>query len=118
MKISKAIHIFHTGVSLYVSCGWMCPIIHNKILLGFIPCIFVNWLLDEHRCMLTRLENHFIIQEHIKDGTKIELYEEGFIQTKLKSYNIHFTEDKVNKLLIGIMFHTFLQCYANVIFKI
>jgi hypothetical protein len=115
MKLSKIIHVFHMGVSLYVSCGWMFPIIHNKILIGFIPSIFVNWLVDEHRCILTRLETHYAEIEDEKGGRKIHINNEGFIQTKLKSYNIHCSADIVNKFLLGIMFHTFIQSYYNVI---
>ena len=115
MKLSIAINIFHTGLSLYLAFGWMLPIINNKILIGFIPSVYVNWLVDDNRCIITRLEQYYKEIEDKKEGKKIHIHQEGFVQSKLKSYNIHLTGDKVNKLLIGVMFHTFLQSYYNVI---
>ena len=114
MKISNAINIFHIGLSVYLAFGWMLPIINNKFLIGFIPCVYVNWLCDEHKCILTRLEKYYV-EEDEKEGKKIHIPNEGFVHTKLKSYNIHLSGDKVHKILVGIMFHTFLQSYYNVI---
>ena len=115
MKLSYAINIFHTGLSVYLAFGWMLPIINNKILIGFVPCVYVNWLVDEHRCILTRLERYYKEIEDEKEGKKIHIHQEGFVQTKLKSYNIHLTRDTINNLLVGIMFHSFVQSYYNVI---
>jgi len=115
MKLSKVINIFHSGLSVYLAFGWMLPLINNKLLIGFIPCVYVNWLVDGKKCMLTRLEGHYREIEDEKEGKKIHIHQEGFVQTKLKLYNIHLTEDIVNKFLVGIMFHTFLQSYYNVI---
>jgi hypothetical protein len=115
MKLSIAINIFHTGLSLYLAFGWMLPLINNKILIGFVPCVYFNWLVDDHRCILTRIEHHYIELEAKKEERKIHIPTEGFVQSKLKSYNILLTRDSVNKLLIGVMFHTFLQSYYNVI---
>ena len=115
MKLSNVINIFHTGLSVYLAFGWMLPIINNKFLIGFIPSVYVNWLVDDNRCIITRLEQHYKEIEDEKEGKKIYIHKEGFVQTKLKSYNIHLTEDIVNKFLVGIMFHTFLQSYYNVI---
>ncbi len=115
MKISNAINIFHIGLSVYLAFGWMLPIINNKFLIGFIPCVYVNWLCDEHKCILTRLEHHYMELECKKEDRKIHIPDEGFVQSKLKSYNIHLTRDIVNKILVGIMFHTFIQSYYNVI---
>ena len=109
MKLSYAINICHTGLSVYLAFGWMLPIINNKFLIGFIPSVYVNWLIDDNRCIITRLE------QDEKEGKKIYIHKEGFVQTKLKSYNIHLSGDIVNKLLIGVMFHSFVQSYYNVI---
>ena len=115
MKLSNVINIFHTGLSVYLAFGWMLPIINNKFLIGFIPSVYVNWLVDDNRCIITRLEQHYKEIEDEKEGKKIYIHHEGFVQTKLKSYNIHLTRDTINNLLVGILFHSFVQSYYNVI---
>ena len=115
MKLSHAVNIFHTGLSVYLAFGWMLPLINNKILIGFVPCVYFNWLVDDNRCILTRIEHHYIEIEAKKEERKIHIPNEGFVQSKLKACNILLTRDSVNKLLIGVMFHTFLQSYYNVI---
>ncbi len=60
MKLSRLINYLHTGLSVYLAFGWVLPDIHNKILIGIIPCVYVNWLLDNNKCIITKLENHFL----------------------------------------------------------
>ena len=59
MKLSKAINTFHIGLSLYIAGGWMLSYIHNRILLLLIPLMYVNWLIDDNKCIFTRLEQHY-----------------------------------------------------------
>ena len=115
MKIYNAINVFHSLLSVYLAFGWMLPLLNNKILIGFVPCVYVNWLVDDHRCILTRLEHHYMELEGKKEDRQIDIPEVGFVQSKLKSYNIQLTRESVNNILVGIMFHTFLQSYYNVI---
>ncbi len=104
--ISKSIHNFHTFLSVYLLCGWMIPSKENQqFLTFFVPSIYVNWLIDDHRCLLTRLEHHF------QDDKKLEDKKEGFIQEKLKNYNIDISEKKIDIILTFITYHTFLQSY-------
>ena len=104
--ISKSIHNFHTFLSVYLLCGWMIPSKENQqFLTFFVPSIYVNWLIDDHRCLLTRLEHHF------QDDKKLEDKKEGFIQEKLKKYNIDISEKKIDIILTFITYHTFLQSY-------
>jgi hypothetical protein len=110
MKISKVINLFHTGISIYLSLGWILSPIHNKILVGWIPCVFVNWLLDDNQCLLTRIEHHFLKKKHIKD-----VKYEGFISKKLNSLNIELTEKEIDNILVIILFHSFLQSYKNIL---
>ena len=84
MRLSKVINIFHSGLSVYLAFGWMLPLINNKLLIGFIPCVYVNWLVDGNKCMLTRLEGHYKEIEAKKEGKKIYIHQEGFVKTKLK----------------------------------
>ena len=110
MKLSKVVNLFHTGSSVYLSLGWLLPPIHNKILVGWIPCVFVNWLLDDNKCLLTRIENHFLKKEDKKD-----INYEGFVSRKLKSLNIELTEKEIDNILVIILLHSFLQSYKNII---
>ena len=110
MKLSKVVNLFHTGTSVYLSLGWILSPIHNKILLGWIPCVFVNWLLDDNKCLLTRVEHHFLKKEDKKD-----INYEGFVSKKLKSLNIELTEKEIDNILVIILLHSFLQSYKNII---
>ncbi len=104
--IAKSIHNFHTFLSVYLLCGWMIPSKENhQFLTFFVPSIYVNWLIDDHRCLLTRLEHYF------QDDKKLEDKKDGFIQEKLKKYNIDISEKKIDIILTFIIYHTFLQSY-------
>jgi hypothetical protein len=106
-SIVKSIHTFHTLLSVYLLCGWMIPSNGNhRFLTLFVPTVYVNWLIDDHRCMFTRLEQYFQ-----GDKKKEENQEAGFIQDKLKHYNIDISEKKLNIILTFITYHTFLQSY-------
>ena len=107
MKLSKVVNLFHTGTSIYLSLGWLLPPIHNKILIGWIPCVFVNWLLDDNKCLLTRIEHHFLKKEDKKY--------EGFVSKKLKSLNIELNEKEIDNILVIILLHSFLQSYKNIL---
>ena len=103
MKPSKLVNIFHSFLSIYVGIGWLLPGIHNKILLGFIPCIYANWLVDNNKCIFTRLE-HYLLN---KEGGQIDIKYEGFISKKLKSYNFNYSEKDIHNTLVIILFHSF-----------
>ena len=104
--IAKSIHNFHTFLSVYLLCGWIIPSKENyQFLTFFVPSIYVNWLIDDHRCLLTRLEHYF------QDDKKLEDKKDGFIQEKLKKLNIDISEKKIDIILTFITYHTFLQSY-------
>ena len=91
--------------------GWVIPgTINSMVLVGLIPCMYVNWLLDENRCILTRLEHMCLV----KDGFKID-YNKGFISTKLNSFDIQLSDKDIEKWLIGISLHTFFQAYRTIV---
>ena len=109
MKLSKAINTFHIGLSLYIAGGWMLSYIHNRILLLLIPLMYVNWLIDDNKCIFTRLEYHY------KDDKDDNNKEKGFIVTKLNNMGIKITEKQTHIILTLISFHTYIQCYHNIV---
>ena len=118
MKKSDIINKIHLSLCIYLFVGWTLPPIHSKILLGFIPSIYVNWLLDDNRCILTRLEHYYLNQEKHKKGISknIEKEYDGFISNIMKKFNINLKEEDIDKLLIFITFHSFIQSYRIVLF--
>jgi len=116
MKISKVVSLFHSSVTGYIVLGWLIPyIIHSKILVLFIPSIYVSWLIDDNKCVLTRLENYYIKKElNGKDENK-ELEDDGFIKNKFKSWNINLSDKNIHSLSVLTLFHTFVHSYYNLI---
>ena len=131
IKLSEIVNNFHLFLSGYIFVGWMFSDIHSKILLGLIPSVYGNWLLNDHKCLLTVLEHKLIEIEESrevdskKDDSKKyddskknddseEVYE-GFFLKMLKSHGIHINNDDLNKILTVISYHSFLQSYRNVI---
>ena len=127
LKLSEIVNKFHLFLSGYIVCGWMFSDIHSKILLGLIPSVYGNWLVNDHKCILTVLEHKLIEKEtnddYKKDDSKKddskkddeeEVYE-GFFLKILKSRGIDIHNDDLNKILTVISYHSFLQSYRNVI---
>jgi len=115
MLTSSLVNYFHSGVSGYIVLGWMLnDIIHSKILLLFIPSIYVNWLIDNNRCLLTRLENYYIKKE-LSNSKKVQ-NDDGFIKNKLKNMNIEISDENIHILSVLVIFHTFIQSYVNIIY--
>lgn len=107
MKFSEAINIFHSGLSLYITGGWMLSDTHNRILLLLIPLMYGNWLVDNNRCIFTRLENYY--EDKNKDKDK------GFIATKLNNMGINITPEQTHIMNTLISGHTYIQCYRNIV---
>lgn len=137
LKLSEIVNKFHLFLSGYIVCGWMFSDIHSKILLGLIPSVYGNWLVNDHKCILTVLEHKLIEKEtnddsivntadskkdddsnentdSKKDDDEEEVYE-GFFLKMLKSRGIDINNDDLNKILTVISYHSFLQSYRNVI---
>ena len=124
LKISEIVNKFHIFLSGYIVSGWMFSDIHSKILLGLIPAVYANWLLNDHKCILTVLE-HKLIEKETKDDFKKDDFKkgdkkdedeeeevyEGFILKMLKSHYININNDDLNKILTVISYHSFLQSY-------
>jgi len=125
LKLSEIVNKFHLFLSGYIFVGWMFSDIHSKILLGLIPSVYGNWLVNDNRCLLTVLEHKLIEVEESREvdskkddskkGDDNEEVYEGFFLKMLKSHNIDINNDDLNKILTVISYHSFLQSYRNVI---
>lgn len=122
LKLSEIVNKFHLFLSGYIVCGWMFSDIHSKILLGLIPSVYGNWLVNDNKCLLTVLEHKLIEVEEVdskkddsKKGDDNEEVYEGFFLKILKSRGIDINNDDLNKILTVISYHSFLQSYRNVI---
>ena len=125
LKLSEIVNKFHLFLSGYIFVGWMFSDIHSKILLGLIPSVYGNWLINDHKCLLTVLEHKLIEVEATKgdskkdddskEDDKEEAVYEGFFLKMLKSHGIDINNDDLNKILTVISYHSFLQSYRNVI---
>ena len=123
LKLSEIVNKFHLFLSGYIVVGWMFSDIHSKILLGLIPSVYGNWLVNDNKCLLTVLEHKLIEVEESKeldskkddskkDDEEEEVYE-GFFLKMIKSHGIDINNDDLNKVLTVISYHSFLQSYRN-----
>ena len=124
MKLSTAVNKIHLMLSGYIAIGWMFSDIHSKVLLGLIPSVYANWLIWDHMCVLTVLENKLICIETAKnddpknDNPKNDNAKNdntGFFLKKLRSYDINISSNDLNKILTLISYHSLYQSYSNVI---
>jgi hypothetical protein len=73
LKLSEIVNKFHLFLSGYIVVGWMFSDIHSKILLGLIPSVYGNWLVTDHKCLLTVLEHKLIEIEETTDDSNVDV---------------------------------------------
>ena len=119
--ISKNIALFHSLLSFYIAFGFLLSEGHQKLLIGLIPTMYGNWLMDDNKCIFTRLEDYFSRSHDKKeddnkdDDSKPKLEEQGFITRKINSLGIPISNETGHKITVLVGAHTFIQCYFNVI---
>ena len=114
--ISKNISLFHGLLSFYIAFGFLLSEGHQKVLIGLIPSMYGNWLMDDNKCIFTRLEDHFSRSPDKKEeDSNPKLEEQGFITRKINSLGIPITNETGHKITVLVGAHTFIQCYFNVI---
>ena len=114
--ISKNIALFHGLLSFYIAFGFLLSEGHQKVLIGLIPSMYGNWLMDDNKCIFTRLEDHFSRSPDKKEeDSNPKLEEQGFITRKINSLGIPITNETGHKITVLVGAHTFIQCYFNVI---
>ena len=118
--ISKNIGLFHSLLSFYIAFGFLLSEGHQKLLIGLIPSMYGNWLMDDNKCIFTRLEDYFSRSPDKKDDdddgeTNIKLEEKGFITRKINSLGIPISNETGHKITVLVGAHTFIHCYLDVI---
>ena len=92
MKIYEIINYGHSLFSIYLMFGWSISEIHCKSLMLLIPMGYLNYLLDDNKCFLTRLEQYYKKQYNIID-------EKDFISSKLEKINININKKILDKII-------------------
>ena len=116
--ISKNIALFHSLLSFYIAFGFLLSEGHQKLLIGLIPSMYGNWLMDDNKCIFTRLEDYFSRSSDKKeedDAANPKLEEQGFITRKINALGIPISNEIGHKITVLVGAHTFIHCYLDVI---
>jgi hypothetical protein len=101
--IANRINNLHLVLCMYSGIGWMSQY-HSKILVFLLPGMMFNWLLDDNRCWMTRLEYYF----YKKENNEI-----GFINKILRKNNIVLNDKIIDKYISIITYLLFILSYYN-----
>ena len=116
--ISKNIALFHSLLSFYIAFGFLLSEGHQKLLIGLIPSMYGNWLMDDNKCIFTRLEDYLGRSSDKKeddDDANPKLEEQGFITRKINALGIPISNEIGHKITVLVGAHTFIHCYLDVI---
>ena len=104
--IADRINNIHSALCVYSCIGWLSEY-HSRILVFLLPSMLFNWLIDDNKCWMTRLENYFRINN---DNESI-----GFIENKLKEYNIQLKDIDIDidKCINIVTYILFILSYKN-----
>jgi len=108
MKNYEIINYGHSLFSIYLMFGWSISQIHCKSLMLLIPIGYLNYLLDDNKCLLTRLEQYYKKQYNIID-------EKDFISSKLEKINININKKILDKIIYISLFNSYLISYYRII---
>ena len=117
--ISKNIALFHSLLSFYIAFGFLLSEGHQKLLIGLIPSMYGNWLMDDNKCIFTRLEDYFSRspdkKEDKDDANDPKIEAQGFITRKINALGIPISNETGHKITVLVGAHTFIHCYLDVI---
>ena len=102
--IADRINNLHLALCCYSSVGWLSQY-HSRILVFLLPSMMFNWLMDDNQCWMTRLEDYFRVNKEKVKG--------GFIENKLKSYNVELKDIDIDKIINVYTYVLFLLSYNN-----
>ena len=101
--IADRINNLHSVLCIYSSVGWLSGY-HSRILVFLLPTMMFNWLMDDNKCCMTRLENYFRMNKEKVKG--------GFIENKLKNY-IDIKDIDIDKCISIYTYILFILSYNN-----
>ena len=103
-------------LSFYIAFGFLLSEGHQKLLIGLIPSMYGNWLMDDNKCIFTRLEDYLGRSPDKKeDDSNPKLEEQGFITRKINSLGIPISNETGHKITVLVGANTFIHCYLDVI---
>ncbi len=107
-KLANFIYYIHLMIVIYNSCGWMLnDIIHHKIIVFLIPCIYFQWYLCNNKCILT------IMEDYIR-GVK-RSNNDGFVDSIIRKVCCCYSSKFVNYITVMISMNSFIISYIKII---
>tara|TARA_Y100001970_G_scaffold282643_1_gene395909 strand:+ start:777 stop:1106 length:330 start_codon:yes stop_codon:yes gene_type:complete len=107
MKKSKIINNLHSIIILYLLTGWIFES-QRKYLVFFLPSLQFQFLVNNNKCLLTQLENKFLIDEkEEKDKNN-----ESFVEKKFKQFNITISSDIIEYIVNSSVYLSFVISYT------
>jgi len=111
MNKSEIINKCHSSVILYLMLGWILES-QRKYLVFVLPTIQFQFLINDNTCILTQLEEKYLIKEKEDDKKEDdEIIYDSFIGTKLKQYNINISDQTRERIIHGFVYGSFLISY-------
>ena len=107
MKSFEIVNKIHSSLIIYLLLGGFFPS-QREFLVLFLPTLQFQFLINDNTCVLTQLENKLIKYE--KEDVKKE-ESNGFIDSKLKQYNIQVDPIKLEIAINSVIYCCFLANY-------
>ena len=100
--LSRACHIIHVALVVFVLAGWLIPIRQVVIThLAFVPVLILTWLLNRNTCPLNNLESRLLTGVWRNEENR----EEGsFLLVLVESYlRLHPTQRTMDAITYALM---------------
>ena len=117
MKKSYFVHNIHLSIVIYLLVGGFFQN-QREFLVLFLPTLQFQFLVNDNTCVLTQLENKLIEDEKVQDNKKEDDDDDddkietgGFIDSKLKEYNIHIEPTIRERAIHSFVYLCFLGNY-------
>ena len=104
MKKSEIIDKLHSVIIIYLLFGWMIASQRSNLVL-LLPTLQFQFLMDNNECLLTNLENQYLIEEKSEQI-------ESFVDKKLKQININVRPFIREYIIHSSIYLSFLMSYC------
>ena len=91
----------HVAFALYLLFGYLIES-QRKVLVFLIPTVQFQFLVNNNMCILTQLENKYLIKENKNDS---------FVGKKLKEYKIEMSDKTREAMINGFIYLSFSLSY-------
>ena len=104
MKKSEIIDKLHSVIIIYLLFGWMIASQRSNLVL-LLPTLQFQFLMNNNECLLTNLENQYLIEEKSEQI-------ESFVDKKLKQININVRPFIREYMIHSSVYMSFLMSYC------